>query len=108
MITGMRFCSGTTHGFELVFEFCHETQTLAKYAELVATATDDILMRMKEKVEKVEILLLHKLDQLKRDMEKRFLGIDEVSTTGRFFETFLDFSFCVNQTRLDLDFNMFI
>lgn len=76
---GPRFLSGTTYGLELVNEFRQQTRALAKYSQLVATETDSNLIRMENELKKDEILLLHKLDQLKKDIYKRLFKIEEVS-----------------------------
>lgn len=75
---GQRFLSGTTHGLKLVNEFRQETHVLAVYATLVATETDDNLTRIKNELEKFEIIL-DRITQLDKDMKQELLEIDKVS-----------------------------
>lgn len=48
---------------------------LGEYTSKIATGTDDNFMKINNEVETIKILLINKIDQLKKDME----DIDKVS-----------------------------
>lgn len=77
---GQRLTSGTTHGLELVNEFRQQTHCLATYVSLLASETDDNLVRIKKELAKFEIIF-NKIAQLDEDLKKGFSRIDEVSNT---------------------------
>lgn len=69
--------SGTTHDPEFVNEFRQKTRFLAVYATLVATETDDTIVKVKHELKKFEIIFYH-LDEMEKDMKKGFSEIDKI------------------------------
>lgn len=67
--------SGTTHGLELVNEFCQHTHVLAAYVVSLTTETDACLKKVNEKFKS----FFNSIKQLDEDMKKGFCEIDKVS-----------------------------
>ncbi|VDI40006.1 Hypothetical predicted protein [Mytilus galloprovincialis] len=68
-MNGEQFLGGTTVGLELVNEIRKQTCVLGEYTSKIATGTDDNFMKINNEVETIKILLINKIDQLKKDME---------------------------------------
>ncbi|CAG2202996.1 unnamed protein product [Mytilus edulis] len=69
-INGEQFLSGTTVGLELVNELRQQTCVLGEYASKIATGTDGNFTKINNELEKIQTLLINRIDQLQKDMEE--------------------------------------
>ncbi|VDI01283.1 Hypothetical predicted protein [Mytilus galloprovincialis] len=80
-INGEQFLSGTTVGLELVNELRQQTCVLGEYARQIATGTDGNFTKINNELEKIQTLLINRIDQLQKDMEeidKRVMAQDKI------------------------------